>query len=384
MKKILNILVVSIFLSSTVIPATVFAVDINTNYAPLTDIPGFAEATSAKNPGGMLNTLFNLSIGIGGILAVIMIIFAGFKYMYEESISGKSDAKAKITNAFFGLLLILGSYIILRTINSDLLRINLLLPQGDTTALRNLISKQKTFETEMDNATRAANIALNEASKIRNNISTLDTEIALLKNKIGTATSGFENERKLLASAEQKRGDLVNQELYIRAKANPSLAITRAQLELLGNREASGSTMSTDVKNSLTNARRANDVALQSLNASDPQKTNPITQKQIAEIGAQKILLDRSTEQLLLIDEYNKYKETVASRRAAGESFKDSSIKTELPKYTNPADLYKAIINSGNDGAQKLKAAGYPEEAKKLLADSITRAKAVCSDNCGY
>lgn len=383
MKKILNI-AFFVVLVGIMAPIAVSALDINTNYVPLTDIPGFADATSAKNPGGILKTLFNLSIGIGGILAVIMLIFAGFKYMYEESIFGKGKAKEQITNAFFGLLLILGSYIILRTINSDLLRISLLLPKGDG-RLGGLVAQQKAFENDLDSAIKSAEIALNKARDLRNQITTVDSEMSALKTKIGTSTVGFDTERKRLAELEQQKNSLGNEELYTRAKEDPNMAITRAQVEVLGQRSASGSTIATNVSATLTSAQRTTNNAIQTLEASDPNKTDTVTQKQIADLKAKKVVLDSSSEQLLAIEAYNARNRAVqTAMSSSGDGLGYGASQIPDSKYTKPADLYRAIVASGATNAQKLKDAGYSEEAKKLLADSIARAKAICSDNCGY
>lgn len=65
--------------------------------------------------------IFVLGLGLGGILAFAMIVFAGL----EWSLSGanpslQQDAKDRIFNAVFGLLLLLGSFVILNTINPAL------------------------------------------------------------------------------------------------------------------------------------------------------------------------------------------------------------------------------------------------------------------------
>lgn len=66
-----------------------------------------------------------LGIALAGALAVIMLIFAGFQYISSEGFGKKSDAKEKIQNALLGLLLVIGSYSILYTINPELLVLNL-------------------------------------------------------------------------------------------------------------------------------------------------------------------------------------------------------------------------------------------------------------------
>lgn len=68
--------------------------------------------------------IFKFSIALAAFLAVIMIIYAGFEYMLTESVISKGDAKGKIKNALTGLLMVLASYLILRTIDPRLVEIN--------------------------------------------------------------------------------------------------------------------------------------------------------------------------------------------------------------------------------------------------------------------
>jgi hypothetical protein len=71
--------------------------------------------------GTYFNTIFNIAIGLCGVLAVIMIVIGGVQYMGDESVFGKTDAKDRIYNAVLGLLIALGSFALLNTINPDLL-----------------------------------------------------------------------------------------------------------------------------------------------------------------------------------------------------------------------------------------------------------------------
>jgi len=59
---------------------------------------------------------------LAGIFAVFMIIWGGFEYVSTDAISGKSAGKEKIEGALWGLGLALGSYLILNTINPELLK----------------------------------------------------------------------------------------------------------------------------------------------------------------------------------------------------------------------------------------------------------------------
>lgn len=73
------------------------------------------------NMGDYFNIIFKLAIGFCGALAVIMIVIGGVQYMGDESVFGKTEAKSRIMSAVLGLLIALGSYALLNTINPDLL-----------------------------------------------------------------------------------------------------------------------------------------------------------------------------------------------------------------------------------------------------------------------
>jgi lipoprotein-anchoring transpeptidase ErfK/SrfK len=107
----------------------------DTTYTLLTPLPGLgldgtsqtidtAKTTAQPCPFGYyLNIMIKLFLGICGVLAVIMIVMGGIQYMTSELVSSKEEGKKSITNAIFGLLLALGAYLILNTINPNLLNI---------------------------------------------------------------------------------------------------------------------------------------------------------------------------------------------------------------------------------------------------------------------
>lgn len=71
--------------------------------------------------GTYVNTMLRIFIGICAVLAMIMIILGGLEYMTSEVISSKEAGKEKITGAVLGLMLALGSWALLNTINPKLL-----------------------------------------------------------------------------------------------------------------------------------------------------------------------------------------------------------------------------------------------------------------------
>jgi type IV secretory pathway VirB2 component (pilin) len=75
-----------------------------------------------------LKGILQTTIGIAGILAVIMIVICGIQMMASGSAGGKSAAKECITNAIFGVLLAIGSWLLLNTINPLLLKNTQALP----------------------------------------------------------------------------------------------------------------------------------------------------------------------------------------------------------------------------------------------------------------
>jgi hypothetical protein len=68
--------------------------------------------------------IVKLVIAVAGALAVIKIIFGGIQYMSTGAFQGKTDAKKTIENAIWGLILILSAWLILYTINPDLVNLD--------------------------------------------------------------------------------------------------------------------------------------------------------------------------------------------------------------------------------------------------------------------
>src|SRR3989344_5179787 len=117
--------------------------DTNTTYQPLAPLPGLGDTIqtdsgckfdekgniipgSCTNPcpfGNYLNIIIKLVIGIAAVLAMVMIVMGGIEYMTSDLISSKEAGKDTIRNAILGLLIALGAYLILNTINPQLLSV---------------------------------------------------------------------------------------------------------------------------------------------------------------------------------------------------------------------------------------------------------------------
>lgn len=76
-------------------------------------------------PAQFVQYLFIFGLGIGGLLAFAMIVFAGLEWsLAGANPSLQEDARDRIKNAAFGLMLLLGAYVILNTVNPDIVRLN--------------------------------------------------------------------------------------------------------------------------------------------------------------------------------------------------------------------------------------------------------------------
>jgi hypothetical protein len=69
----------------------------------------------------LIFTLYNFIVWISGLATFAMFVWGGFDWLTSSGDSGKvTKAKEKLNSALTGLLLVLASYLILRTINPDL------------------------------------------------------------------------------------------------------------------------------------------------------------------------------------------------------------------------------------------------------------------------
>jgi len=70
-----------------------------------------------------LNLMIKVFLIIAAILSMVMIVMGGIEYMTSELISSKEAGKERITNAILGLLIAMGAWLILNTINPNLLNL---------------------------------------------------------------------------------------------------------------------------------------------------------------------------------------------------------------------------------------------------------------------
>lgn len=115
-KVILIILLLSLFFA---LAGSVQAIDTIVKSYP--KLPGAPEPTAGIPQ--YIRYIFIFSLGLVGITAFIAILLAAIGYVTSVGNPQKAaDAKDKIFSALLGMLILLGSYVLLNTINPDLLK----------------------------------------------------------------------------------------------------------------------------------------------------------------------------------------------------------------------------------------------------------------------
>lgn len=92
----------------------------STKYQLLEPLGDYKEVKT-DSIGVYVNILVEILIGIIGVMAVLVLVFAGVQYMTTQAIAEKGEAKGLIGGAMAALFIVLVMYLILRTINPDLL-----------------------------------------------------------------------------------------------------------------------------------------------------------------------------------------------------------------------------------------------------------------------
>jgi hypothetical protein len=99
--------------------------------APITD-PGTKQPINTSSFPGYLQSAYRIGIGACFVLGVIMFTWAGIEYIVSESMNTKTEANKRMIAALTGLAIALVSYILLYTINPDLLLFKNIVPQTNS------------------------------------------------------------------------------------------------------------------------------------------------------------------------------------------------------------------------------------------------------------
>jgi len=95
-------------------------------YKIVVGLPGAPKGTEIKDPSQYIGILFKVGLGIAGILALIVLLYSAILYSISAgNIEKQAEAKSRIFSAFLGLGLLLFTYLILYTINPELVALKL-------------------------------------------------------------------------------------------------------------------------------------------------------------------------------------------------------------------------------------------------------------------
>ena len=96
-------------------------------FVPLAPIPGLTEGgvADSSNLALFFNNLYKFLIGLAAALAVIEIIWGGLEISTKDSVSKQSDGRERITQAIFGLILVLSPVLVFSIINPNILNLSL-------------------------------------------------------------------------------------------------------------------------------------------------------------------------------------------------------------------------------------------------------------------
>jgi hypothetical protein len=176
---------------SSFTPSISFAADIPGKYTLLEPLPCVPGPGVNCTPGTQLENanfadyvqyMFNLIIAIAAVAAVFMIVWGGFKYTSTDSFSGKSEGKEIIFKAVQGLLMVLVSYLLLRTIDPRLVNI----PSTLVKPLEYKIDKDTTAAFLFEQLAKEASKNSEEAKTAQQAAATIDEKLKVLNEDIET------------------------------------------------------------------------------------------------------------------------------------------------------------------------------------------------------
>jgi len=104
-------------------------------YTPMENIPGFEKTSDFFT---YVSNIYKFGIWTIGIAAMLMIMIGGYVYLTSAGNTAQTGkAKSIITDAIVGIILALVSYLLLYTINPDLVKLNSAALNSTTTTSTN-------------------------------------------------------------------------------------------------------------------------------------------------------------------------------------------------------------------------------------------------------
>lgn len=169
-----------------------------TDYTPLAPIPELTDNNGQTDVNAFIPGAIRLIIGIASGLAVLFIIIGGIKYMSSDAWSKKDEGKKTIQNALGGLLLAIGSYVLLNTVNPELLDFDITIEGqeggGEITApdgLAGIPGQRSAFDSGcIDDCTQVRNLPIKNPGACSNFICYLNSDLIDKLTKVNIAMNG--------------------------------------------------------------------------------------------------------------------------------------------------------------------------------------------------
>lgn len=130
MKYILAIIVLFISIAGAAVSADpAFAQECgpDENYCLLSPLPelGYEDgdrtrvSSNEDSLGQYIDQIYKYGVGIAIVLAIVMLVVGGIEYMTSASTDGKASGRGRVTAALIGLVLALGSFVLLALVGGD-------------------------------------------------------------------------------------------------------------------------------------------------------------------------------------------------------------------------------------------------------------------------
>ena len=246
---------------------------------------------------------FNLFVALASVAAVFMITYAGFLYVTTESWTGKGAALDKFKNAIWGLLMILGSYLLLRTINPKLVAIPTSIPAINTGSYRiqapDLSDKLPDYSNQIHNEIDGVRANLVQQQQ---KISALEQQKIDIQNQITElrSTEGAEDDDPRIIELQTKLAQLQESVKSEQASSLSTEGAGAIKAEVLKNTNASSITQFLQSATAIDQLRDKYNSQLVSIGAYDQiRKINDEANYSIAMLTLlkdQKIITEASTE----------------------------------------------------------------------------------------
>ncbi len=105
-----------------ILPFIALAANLEVGYPQFTDEEGKTVGPGG-GPAGWIRYIFFFALGVVGLAAIGSFIYAGIVWMTASSEEKTKDALDRIKGAVIGIVVVVGSVLLLQTINPDLIRL---------------------------------------------------------------------------------------------------------------------------------------------------------------------------------------------------------------------------------------------------------------------